>query len=188
MLANHEFLRENIKEAQERQKKYYDQHHLQLPIYRVGDYVYLNVGKQIKTTQPCQKLAAKRHGPFKIIEVLPKDVYRLELPDTMALHPVFNATRLEPAHNDPLPGQIQPPPPPVEIDGEPEWEVEAILDSAWKDRGKNRQVKYFVRWAGYPHWPDDWRTLKELTNCSDILEDFHQRHPRKPRHPDLIAS
>lgn len=39
------------------------------PVFWVGDKVWLE-GKNIRTMQPSAKLAAKRHGPFEIIEVL----------------------------------------------------------------------------------------------------------------------
>jgi len=47
----------------------------------------------------------------------------------MQVHPVFHVSLLEPAAQDPLPGEQQPLPPPVEIDGEQEWFVDSILDS-----------------------------------------------------------
>jgi hypothetical protein len=55
------------------------------------------------------------------------------------------------ASSDPLPSQLaaQPEPPPVIVDDEQEWEVEDIPDS--RRFGRNRQLKYFVRWVGYDH-------------------------------------
>jgi len=47
----------------------------------------------------------------------------------MQVHPVFHVFLLEPAAQDPLLGQRQPPPPPMEIVGEQEWFVDSILDS-----------------------------------------------------------
>ena len=42
-----------------------------------------------------------------------------------AVHPVF----LEPATPNTIPNQSQPPPPPVEVDGKPEYEITEILNS-----------------------------------------------------------
>jgi len=47
----------------------------------------------------------------------------------MQVHPVFNVSLLELAVQDPLLGQRQTPPPPLEINGEQEWVVDSILDS-----------------------------------------------------------
>jgi hypothetical protein len=69
----------------------------------------------------------------------------------MRIHPVFHVSLLEPASANSLPSQLasQPEPPPVIIDNQQEWEVEEILDS--RRFGKNRLLKYFVRWVGYDH-------------------------------------
>ena len=58
----------------------------------------------------------------------------------MKVHPIFHVSLLEPAASDPLPGQLQPAPPPVIIDEELEWEVDEIVDS--KFVGKT--LKYLV--------------------------------------------
>jgi hypothetical protein len=46
-----------------------------------------------------------------------------------AVHPVFHVLMLEPSVSNSIPEQIQSPPPPVEIDGEAEYEISEILDS-----------------------------------------------------------
>jgi len=46
-----------------------------------------------------------------------------------AVHPVFHVSQLELAIPNTILDQIQPPPPPVEVDGEPEFEISEILDS-----------------------------------------------------------
>jgi hypothetical protein len=68
----------------------------------------------------------------------------------MRNHPVFHVNLLCPAASDPLLGQRQDPPPPVEVDGVEEWEVDGILDSRWDRRGRGQpQLKYMVKCAGY---------------------------------------
>jgi hypothetical protein len=46
----------------------------------------------------------------------------------MLIHPVFNVDQLYLANDNPLPGQVQEPPPPVFIDGTPEYEAAEVLD------------------------------------------------------------
>ena len=52
----------------------------------------------------------------------------------MRIHDVFSPDKLWKAANDPLPGQQQELPEPIEINDDQEWEVEQILDLCihWK--------------------------------------------------------
>jgi hypothetical protein len=85
--------------------------------------------KNLKTLRPRKKLDWKNLGPFRISEVLGPYTYKLDLPESMLIHPVFNVDQLYLANDNPLPGQAQEPPPPVFIDGTPEHEVVGVLDS-----------------------------------------------------------
>jgi hypothetical protein len=53
----------------------------------------------------------------------------MELPPLMKYHNVFHVLLLEPTADDAYHGQNMQPPPLVEIDGEDEYFIEAILNS-----------------------------------------------------------
>jgi hypothetical protein len=55
-------------------------------------------------------------------------MYKLNLPESMPIHPVFNVDQLYLANNDLLPGQVQEPPLPVFIDRTPEHKVAEVID------------------------------------------------------------
>jgi hypothetical protein len=90
--------------------------------------VWLNA-RSIRTNRPSRELDNKRYGPFPIVKEVGKYAYQLELPSTMDIHTVFHVSLLEPIRNDPLPGQLPPPPEPIIVEGKPEYEVQDVLDS-----------------------------------------------------------
>jgi hypothetical protein len=127
--------------AQDRQQEYADRRRLPAPAYRPRDTVWLNA-RNIRTNRPSRKLDNKRYGPFHIVKEVGKYAYQLELPPTMDTHPMFHVSLLEPVRNDPLPGQGMPAPEPIIVEGEPEYEVEEVLDS----HTFRRQLQYLIKW------------------------------------------
>jgi transposase InsO family protein len=168
------YLRSEIAYAQAVQSEHADKHRSAPPVFSVGDHVWLN-RRNIQTTRPSSKLDYKRLGRFRILEKVSSHAYKLDLPTSMRIHPVFHVSLLEPASADPLPSQLasQPELPPVIIDDQQEWEVE----HSWRF-GKNRLLKYFVRWVGYDH--PSWQPASDLEHSPLILKRFHKLYTRKP--------
>jgi hypothetical protein len=77
------------------------------------------------------KLDYKRIGPYTILERVGSRAYKLDLPPSFKLNPVFHISLLELAEPDsePIAGHIQPLPPPVIVDNKEDWELEEIVDS-----------------------------------------------------------
>jgi hypothetical protein len=69
-------------------------------------------------TRPSNKLDYKLISPYTILEQIGSKAYKLDLPSSVRIHPVFHISLLEPAQprNEPIPGHIQPPPPLIIID------------------------------------------------------------------------
>ena len=80
-------------------------------------------------------------GPYRVLEKVGANAYRIELPASIKVHNVLNASKLRKAADDPLPGQIADEPPPIEVDGEQEWEIERILGV----RLLRKQLRYKVK-------------------------------------------
>src|SRR5690606_41852111 len=133
----------------------------------------LPLSQTIPPMRPTRKLDYRRHGPFKITKVVSPHAYKLDLPLTLKIHHVQNVSLLDPASKDPFPGQLIPPPPPIEVDGEEEYYVDEILDSKLS-RGR---PKYLVRWIGWPQ--AEWQPAA-LYNKTKAVDDFHAKYPGKP--------
>jgi hypothetical protein len=102
--------------------------HRDTPKYKEGDQVWLE-GKNLRINQPTAKLVPRRHGPFKIIQVMSAINYRLELPTQWRIHPVFHIDLLTPYRETIMHGPNFTWPTPELIDGEEEYSVERSLDS-----------------------------------------------------------
>ena len=88
-------------------------------------------------------------GPYKIIEKCGHS-WKVKLPESMKIWPIFHTQLLRKAATNPLPGQVNKPPPPIQIeDGEEEWEVEKILAS----KITRKKVFYRASWIGYDEDP-----------------------------------
>jgi len=140
----------------------------------VGDEVWL-LRRHVKTSCPSTKLDFKRLGKFRILQKVSSHAYKLDLPASMKIHPVFHVSLLEPAATDPLPDQIQPPSPPVLVDDEPEWEVDEIVDS----RLRGRTLEYLACWIGFDELT--WELTNMFTNAPSVVKRFHTAYPAKPR-------
>jgi hypothetical protein len=76
------------------------------------------------------KLDDHRNGLFEVTTKVGQAAYRLKLPMTWkAVHPVFHESYLTPYHKSVYASQQPPPhPPSILVEGEPEFEVEQVLD------------------------------------------------------------
>jgi hypothetical protein len=91
-----------------------------------GDQVWLDA-KNLKTTHPTHKLQAKQYGPFKVTKAISHMAYQLQLPKTWKIHNVSHASYLSSYKETVEHGPNFLEPPPNLIEGQPEWEVEAIV-------------------------------------------------------------
>jgi hypothetical protein len=104
-------------------------HRIPAPDFKVGEQVFVKA-KYFHSTCPSKKLSEKNLGPFEIIARPGSHSITIQLPDSMcSVHPVFHVSQFEPATPNTIPNCIQPPLPPVEVNGEPEYEISEILDS-----------------------------------------------------------
>lgn len=170
-----EDLKANLQEAQIDYKKHADKSRLPTPELQPGDLVFLN-RKNIKTKRPTRKFDSKNLGPFKIKEKINEVAFKLHLPPTMKIHPVFHVSLLEPRSKDTFSNQRQEAPQPIEIDGENHYEVEEILDS----RIHRGSLQYLVHWLGYEEADRSWEPLSNLNGCEESIEEFHKLYPDKP--------
>ena len=99
-----------------------------------------------------------------------------------AVHPIFHVSQPEPAMPNTIPNQSQPPPPPVEVDGEPKYEITMILNSKIDQQRCQCPLLYPVQWAGYEGTDEEtsWLIATELRHATELVTNYHKAYPNKP--------
>ena len=157
-----------LKAAQDRQKAHADNKRSDLA-FNQGDQVLLSTVNLKLKARGIRKLWPKFIGPFQVIRQIGKVAYELALPTNMKVHPIFHVSLLKAWKSD---GRVQPPPPPVEIEGEPTYLVEQILYHRDVKKGRGSKREYLVKWLGYGVEHNTWEPEGNLTICPGLVETY----------------
>ncbi|CAI7783068.1 unnamed protein product [Closterium sp. NIES-53] len=136
----------------------------------VGDQVLLFT-RNLNLSHLPSKLRPRFCGPFLVEAQVTPVTFRLRLPDTWKLHNAFHVQLLKP-YKDPnqqFQGRQLPPPPPVLIQDEPEYEVERVLTH--RRRG-GKALEFLLRWKGYDPTEDSWVAEADIGNARRALKDY----------------
>ena len=137
--------------------------------YNVGDEVVLTT-KHTKNYCPHlpAKIKARWVGPFTITQKVSPVAYRVELPPSWRLHPVFHIDKLKKyIRSEEFLREVHPPPP-VVVEDHLEYEVEDFI----RHRGKGTRQQYLVLRKGYPFTEATWEYEQDLVNAPEILEAY----------------
>jgi len=194
-------IRETIKQAQERQRKWHDQKRQPAPEdvtledvsqgrAKKGDRVMLN-RKNLRTKRPMEKLDHRMFGPFVVKRKAGSRAYEVELPERWDIHPVFHVSLLEPYREDPVGRPQKIIPTPDIVDNEPSYFVAEVVDSRWygnpKSKFPHHFVEYMVAWEGYGPDENSWEQFEMLEDTAmQALQQFHERYPSKPKDHSVI--
>ncbi len=160
-------VRNSIRDAQARQKLYYDKRHQEV-VLSVGDLVLLdrtriNVDayKNLKKV----KFLPRWCGPFEVVARIGRVAYRIKLPPKSNAHDVFHIVALR-KYELATDGRVIVPPDPIIVDDEEEFFVEEILDI----RTYRSKPQYLVKWQGYPVHEATWEPRESLEMNGKICE------------------
>uniref|UniRef100_A0A803TQ29 Gypsy retrotransposon integrase-like protein 1 n=1 Tax=Anolis carolinensis TaxID=28377 RepID=A0A803TQ29_ANOCA len=174
LTAVQQLLLQQLDQAKEDYKRHADKHRQPGPEIKVGERVFLST-RFLPSHRPCRKLDARFIGPYPVVAQLNPVTFKLQLPRSMRIHPVFHRSLLLPADGV-RPDTDQPAPPPVLMNGEEEFEVEDILDS----RFHRRRLQYLIDWVGFGPEERSWEDASTV-HAPDLTRRFHQTYPAKPR-------
>lgn len=175
--AVQQVVRRQLAKAKEDYKRVADRYRKDTPALVVGDRVWLS-SKHLPSAGPARKLDQRFLGPFPVEAVINPVAYRLALPRSLRVHPVFHRSLLVPvAPSCPL-RRPAPPPPGPDTPRPHREEVDSLRDSRWL---KGR-FQYLVAWKGRGPEAFRWVDASEL-DTPELVREFHARFPARP-HPD----
>src|SRR5712671_5473086 len=144
-----------------------------MPKYRTGDKVWLEA-THLNLPYQTPKLAPKRQGPFKIVNVVSPVAHRLQLPAAWNIHNMFHASLLTPYRETASHSPNFTRPPPDLMQGNEEFEVETIINHRFF--GRRKALQYLIKWKGYPSSDNTWEPVDNV-HAPEIVKQYHQRRP-----------
>jgi len=131
--------------------------------FKEGDQVWLEA-TNLKLPYHTPKLAPRQQGPFCVSKVISPVAYQLALLLSWGIHNVFHVSLLLPYKETAAHGPNFTRPLPDLIEGEEEYEVEAIINH--RHYGRRHQLQYLIKWRDYPS-SDCWRCSPFTDLCND---------------------
>jgi hypothetical protein len=118
----------------------------------------------LKQAKKDNKLSPKYYGPYKVLQKIGTMTYKLELPASSRVHPVFHVSCLKKVIGDKIP--IQTIFPELDKEGKIILDLEAITDTRIHQL-RNRSIsEYLIKWRKLPAEDSTWED-----------ESFIQKHP-----------
>jgi hypothetical protein len=139
--------------------------------FNVGDFVYLKLRpyrQRSITLTSYNKLTKRYYGPYKVLQKIGPVAYKLDLPPTSKIHPVFHCSLLK-LHQGDTPTTIAELPPST-IDHHPIIEPLAIIDTKMDAATDPPTPMVLVQWMGLPLEETSWEKWEEL-KATYHLED-----------------
>ncbi|TYK29737.1 Transposon Ty3-G Gag-Pol polyprotein [Cucumis melo var. makuwa] len=160
-------LRKHLILAQQQMKQYADrkQRHVE---YHVGELVFLKIRPYRQLTirrKRNEKLSPKYFGPYKIVERIGSVTYKLELPASTSIHPVFHVSQLRKVM-----GNHEEVRPTIQfLNDQLEWRAhpEEILEY---QKNKAGSWEVLIVWKGLPQHEASW---EDYDGIRQQYPDFH---------------
>ena len=173
MVSLHRLCSEMIIEANKRYSKAYDKGRVEGARFEEGQRVMLSTA-DLSTKQPSKKLAQRWMGPYEITEIVGTHAVRLELPESLKIHPVVNTGRLKRFVEAGFEGQKNTTPEAVVMDdGSQEYHVKSVLGS----RRRGKRLQYLVEWTGYEGTDEavTWEPKENVLGTADeMIKKFEE--------------
>lgn len=168
--------------AQMNQKRSYDRTH-QPMFLKEGDYAMLRLHKGYSIPRAASKKLSQQYvGPFKVTARIGRLAYKLDIPSSWNIHPVFTIAQLEPVpapDQDPYLRQPYDHPPAIYVEGDTDesksYEIDRLLNKRTIKKGRGYSTQYLVSWKGYGPEHDQWYTMGQLEDAQELIDDYERQ-------------
>ena len=143
--------------------------------YKPRDQVWLEA-THLKLPNQGTKLNSKCYGPFKILKEISPVVFKLDLPISWTVHPVFHTSLLTPYVKTLAHSPNYSCPPPDLINDEEQYEVEQIRNHQL--HRCSRMLQYLIKWWGYPESDNTWEPADQVY-ALDLFWEYYKCQPLK---------
>jgi hypothetical protein len=144
--------------------------------FAVGDLVYLKLQPYVQSSlapRAHQKLSFRYFGPFKVIERIGATAYKLELPPSSSIHPVFHVSLLKPSTSAKYAVS------PVLPDNDDDLQVPAaVLQRRIHQRHDGAVPQVLVRWSGLDMSLATWEDEEALRQQFPLAPAWGQAGPQ----------
>ena len=127
------------------------------------------------------KLKKRFMGPFKIQEQIGRQAYRLLLPETWKVHPVFHISLLKKWNAVDLQEEEEVPVEEPEVE-EPYYQIEKLLRWRRLKRGRRVKTEYLVLWKDYPIEEPQWVPTKNFLRPVKLQKYIEEDNPGRRRY------
>ena len=152
-------MKDNLVTSQNKIKQQANQHHNEKS-FEEGDWVFLSLQpyKQmsLKQLNKDNKLSPKYYGPYKVLQKIGSMAYKLELPATSWVHPVFHVSCLNKVIGGKIP--IQTIFPDLDEEGKFILEPKKIFKRRTKQLQNRVITEYLIKWKNLPVEDSTWES------------------------------
>ena len=179
LLTVHKLIVDQLHIAKAKQKHYADQRSTPKQ-FDVGERVMLSTQNLKLLNQPSKKFRSRYVGPYKIIEKISSQAFKLDLPSNMKVHPVFHISLLK-EFNSLMPETEIPDNIPTSNDmiyGDDTFFVHSIINHKIANHpatyAKGPALLYTGKWEGYDSSEDSWEPYVNVKR-TDCFEEYYKK-------------
>jgi hypothetical protein len=140
-----DLVRQHLLRAQHHMKLYVDKHYSERS-FNISDMVFLKLQPYVQASlapRAHQKLSFRYFGAYKVLQKIGEVAYKLDLPESSSIHPVFHVSLLKAAPSTKYPLSVDPP-----ESAEGLQVPEAVLQRCLHPRRAGAVIQLLIKWSG----------------------------------------